>query len=220
MPDTPTPSSLGFRMPPEWAPHRGTWLSWPHKEASWPGKFERVPGLFARMVRELAEHEEVHINVNGAEMEADVRGLLGREGARLTQVFFHRIPTDDAWCRDHGPIFVHRQVNGRIEEAIVDWGYNAWGGKYPPFAQDDAVPARIGAGGHGPIFRAPPRRPCLRVVKTGFGSGPPVPRRGLRIFTSGAPAAQILSAERGKRQRRQAQLPGGELRQVRSAVRG
>ena len=26
-------------MPAEWEPHRGTWLSWPHKEASWPGKF-------------------------------------------------------------------------------------------------------------------------------------------------------------------------------------
>ena len=42
-------------MPPEWAPHRGTWLSWPHKEASWPGKFGPVPGIFARMVRHLAD---------------------------------------------------------------------------------------------------------------------------------------------------------------------
>ena len=36
--------ALGYRMPAEWAPHRGTWLSWPHKEASWPGKFGPVPG--------------------------------------------------------------------------------------------------------------------------------------------------------------------------------
>jgi len=92
-------------MPPEWAPHRGTWLSWPHKKASWPGNFEPVPGIFARMVRELAAHEEVHINVSGAEMEADVRSLLERAGVRLARVFFHHNPTDDAWCRDHGPIF-------------------------------------------------------------------------------------------------------------------
>jgi agmatine deiminase len=25
----------------------------------------------------------------------------------------------------------------------VDWGFNAWGGKYPPYDSDDAVPARI-----------------------------------------------------------------------------
>ena len=47
-------ASSATRMPAEWAPHRGTWLSWPHKEASWPGKFEPVPGIFARMVQLLA----------------------------------------------------------------------------------------------------------------------------------------------------------------------
>jgi agmatine deiminase len=144
MPDSPTPASLGFRMPPEWAPHRGTWLSWPHKEASWPGKFEPIPGIFARTVRELAKHEEVHINVGGPEMEAAVRALLAQEGARLGRVFFHHHPTDDAWCRDYGPIFLQRELDGRREEAIVDWGYNAWGGKYPPFGQDDVVPSRVG----------------------------------------------------------------------------
>ena len=62
-----------IRMPAEWEPHRGTWLSWPHKEASWPGKFEPVPAIFARMVRALADREEVHINVAGPDMEAQVR---------------------------------------------------------------------------------------------------------------------------------------------------
>ncbi len=27
-----------YVMPPEWAPHRATWLSWPHHEPDWPGK--------------------------------------------------------------------------------------------------------------------------------------------------------------------------------------
>jgi agmatine deiminase len=29
------------------------------------------------------------------------------------------------------------------KKSIVDWGYNAWGGKYPPFDLDDVVPTRI-----------------------------------------------------------------------------
>ena len=134
----------GYRMPAEWEPHRGTWLSWPHKEASWPGKFGPVPGIFARMVRVLGDHEEVHINVAGPAMEADVRRLLADEGADSGNVFFHHNPTNDAWCRDHGPIFVQRQDGDRTEEAILDWGYNAWGGKYPPYDLDDVVPSRIG----------------------------------------------------------------------------
>ena len=131
-------------MPPAWAPHRGTWLSWPHKEASWPGKFEPVPAVFAQMVKALAGGEQVHINVAGDAMEAAVRVLLWSSDVALTNVFFHHNPTNDAWCRDHGPIFVHQDANGRREEVILDWGYNAWGDKYPPYDLDDVVPTRIG----------------------------------------------------------------------------
>jgi agmatine deiminase len=146
------PAALGYRMPAEWERHRGTWLSWPHKEASWPGKFGAVPGIFARMVHELAMGEEVHVNVAGPAMEHDVRGLLADEGSGTGNVFFHHNPTNDAWCRDHGPIFLEREVNGRREQAIVDWDFNAWGGKYPPWDLDDVVPTRI-AGELGlPVF--------------------------------------------------------------------
>ncbi|HKT59993.1 MAG TPA: agmatine deiminase family protein [Gemmatimonadales bacterium] len=152
MPPTPSPAALGYRMPPEWAPHRGTWLSWPHKEASWPGKFGPVPDIFAALVRSLADREEVHINVAGPAMEASVRSLLTDAGADTGNVYFHANPTNDAWCRDHGPIFVQRTVAGRREQAIVDWGYNAWGGKYPPYDLDDVVPTRIADELSLPVF--------------------------------------------------------------------
>jgi agmatine deiminase len=131
-------------MPPEWAPHRGTWLSWPHKEASWPGKFAPVPSVFAEFVRHLAPREEVHINVLGPEMEAEVRELVRHPDVPQGRLFFHHHPTNDAWCRDHGPIFVQRDGPRGKEEAIIDWGYNAWGGKYPPFDKDDVIPSLIG----------------------------------------------------------------------------
>jgi agmatine deiminase len=139
-------------MPAEWAPHRGTWLSWPHKEASWPGKFGSVPGVFAALVRTLADREEVHINVAGPGMEASVRSLLTDAGADTGNVFFHANPTNDAWCRDHGPIFLERTGTGGREQAIVDWGYNAWGGKYPPYDLDDVVPSRIAEELRLPVF--------------------------------------------------------------------
>jgi agmatine deiminase len=130
-------------MPAEWEPHRGTWLSWPHKEASWPGKFRPIPPIFARMVALLADHEEVHINVAGPPMEEDVRRLLADAGADSGNVFFHYHPTNDAWCRDHGPIFVQRSDINGLTQAVIDWGFNAWGGKYPPYDLDDIVPTRI-----------------------------------------------------------------------------
>jgi agmatine deiminase len=139
-----TPAARGFSMPAEWAPHRGTWLSWPHRESSWPGNFAPVPGVVAEMVRHLALGEEVHINVADESLETSARAALAAARVPMANVFFHRNPTNDAWCRDHGPIFVQRDAgNGTREELILDWGYNAWGGKYPPFDLDDQIPQRI-----------------------------------------------------------------------------
>lgn len=139
-------------MPAEWEPHRGTWLSWPHKQASWPGKFTPVPAIFARMVRHLGDHEEVHINVAGPAMEEEVRRLLADTGGDSGNVFFHYNPTNDAWCRDHGPIFVQRRVPSSQPQAVVDWDFNAWGGKYPPYDLDDVIPTRVAEELGLPVF--------------------------------------------------------------------
>ncbi|HEX5819144.1 MAG TPA: agmatine deiminase family protein [Gemmatimonadales bacterium] len=147
-----SPAAFGYRMPAEWAPHRGTWLSWPHKEASWPGKFEPVPHLFAKMAGILAANEEVHINVRDRDMESDVRDLLARDASGGVNVFYHHHPTNDAWCRDHGPIFLQRETAHGKEEAIVDWGYNAWGDKYPPYDLDDVIPTLIAEEFGLPVF--------------------------------------------------------------------
>jgi agmatine deiminase len=146
-----TPAARGFGMPAEWAPHRGTWLSWPHKAESWPGRFGPVPGVFARIVAALVPHEEVHVNAGTAALEASARAALAAHGVPDAGIFFHRHPTNDCWCRDHGPVYLQRARGGRREEMILDWGYNAWGGKYPPYDLDDAIPARVAAEYRTPV---------------------------------------------------------------------
>jgi agmatine deiminase len=94
------------------------------------------------MVEELSTGEDVNVNVLDEADEARVAAVLaGSTIARRERVHLRRIPTNEPWCRDHGPIFVVRDD----EVAVVDWGYNAWGGKYPPFDRDDAVPQRVAA---------------------------------------------------------------------------
>lgn len=139
------PAALGFRMPAEWEPHAATWLAWPHKQESWPGKFAPIPAVWAEMVRALAPHERVNILVNDGAAAEEVRAFLRAERVREDNVALHVIRTDDAWARDHGPTFITRPVDGRTELAAVDWIYNAWGGKYPPWDADDAVPRQIAA---------------------------------------------------------------------------
>jgi agmatine deiminase len=140
-----TPRALGYRLPAEWERHEATWLSWPHKEESWPGAFESVPAIFVEIARQLSQSELVRINVADEDFAARVSPLLKAGGVDLGAIRFHLIPTNDAWARDHGPIYVIREAHGRRERAIIDWGYNAWGDKYPPYDLDDVVPQRIAA---------------------------------------------------------------------------
>jgi agmatine deiminase len=140
-----TPASIGYTFPPEWAPHRATWFSWPRPEGiSFPDKYHTIPENLARIFREIAPRERVEINVPNGNYERIVREQLTSHGCPLKNIFFHHIKTNESWCRDHGPAFVQRRTkSGKTETAIVDWGFNAWGGKYPPYDDDDRVPTEI-----------------------------------------------------------------------------
>ena len=140
-------------MPAEWEPHAGTWLTWPRPEGiSFPGKYQTVPPVYAQLIRHLVQSEDVHINVWNAEMESWVRGLLQGERTPLDRVRFHHFPAYEPWCRDHGPIFLVRDEPRRRQRAIVDWAYNAWGGKYPPYDLDDAIPQHVARLRQLPLF--------------------------------------------------------------------
>ncbi len=168
-----TPNPLNYSMPPEWAPHEGTWLSWPHNPRTWVGNFGPIPHVFAEIVRALCPSENVHISVSNAQAEAGVRTLLKDHGVDSGSVLFHQIPTNDAWVRDHGPIFVTRKNADVVPPAAdpvspataaelapatiaplaaVAWRFNSWGGKYAPWDDDDKVPERAAAILNVPCF--------------------------------------------------------------------
>lgn len=134
---TPTPAELGYRWPAEWEPHAATWLAWPHNPNTWPGKFEPAPAIWQKLVQTLAEFEPVHINAGGDAVMKQAREMVGG----ISNVTLHDIPTNDVWARDHGGIFLSGPSH--LEPALVDWEYNAWGGKYPPFDLDNQVPAHM-----------------------------------------------------------------------------
>lgn len=136
-------SPPALRWPAEWEPHAATWLAWPHNRETWPGRLRRAQGAYAVFVREIALREPVRLLVADGQMEGEARAALAAAGADRDRVELHRIPTDDAWIRDYGPVFLVRpaQAAGRPARAIADFGFDCWGRKYAPWEQDDAVPA-------------------------------------------------------------------------------
>jgi len=145
-----TPKELGYYFPAEFARHEATWLSFPHKEESWPGKINKIYPNYSQFVKELALGEKVRINVNSDVMKDFAVKHFEQAEVDMNQVEFFLHPTNDAWCRDHGPAFLLNKNTS--EKAIVDWNYNAWGNKYPPYDLDDVIPTLIAKRFSLPVF--------------------------------------------------------------------
>lgn len=146
-----TPKESGYYFPAEFAKHEATWLSWPHKEASWPGKIESIYPNYSLFVKYLTAGELVRINVVDEAMKTAATNHLLKAGVDLSKVQFFLHPTNDAWCRDHGPAFLINPA-ADVKKVIVDWNYNAWGNKYPPYDLDDVIPTLIGKQFDIPVY--------------------------------------------------------------------
>jgi agmatine deiminase len=150
------PGPQGFAMPAEWAPHRATWIAWPHQERDWPGKFEPIPWVYVEIVRHLSRDERVAVLVGDHRVRAAAAGMLRRAGVDLARVEFHVVPTDRAWTRDSGPTVVRRADGAR---RAVLWRFNGWA-KYPNHRRDarvgEAVAQRAGIPAFRPTARGKP----------------------------------------------------------------
>lgn len=127
-------------MPAEWAEQEQVWFSWPLSTHIWPDYREEIETTFASLIAAATRFEPVAINA-AAEGHERIRQFLNRAKADLSVVSLYDHPTNDVWCRDHGPIFVRHPETGKL--AVTNWEFNAWGGKFTPWDLDNQVPARV-----------------------------------------------------------------------------
>ncbi|MEX0846073.1 MAG: agmatine deiminase family protein [Balneolaceae bacterium] len=133
-------SGHSFMMPPEWSHHSATQLHWPSNRETWPGeRLDRVEEVYCKIIEELHFFEPIHLFVENLETRNRVMQKLALRAIDLDRIIIHQQKINDVWARDCGPIFVKQDD----EYVITDWGYNAWGEKYPPWENDNALPAYI-----------------------------------------------------------------------------
>jgi len=118
------PRDEKFRMPPEWARHRGCWMGWPcHGDTP---DLEATRDAYAAVARAIARFEPLLMVARPADLE-DARRRCGKS------VQIKGVPIDDAWTRDTGPTYL---VDGRGGLAGVDWRFNCWGEIYEGWEND------------------------------------------------------------------------------------
>jgi agmatine deiminase len=119
-------------MPAEWAPHERTIMCWPARESMWQEHFSQAQADHAEVANAIAAFEPVLMAADPRHV-AEARRLCG-ENVQVVE-----IPIDDSWARDSGPIF----VAGDGERAGVQFGFNAWGEKFHPYADDARFATRV-----------------------------------------------------------------------------
>ncbi len=132
---------LNLKMPAEWETHSATQLHWPSNRETWPDeRLERVEKVYLEIIKALHRYEPIHLFVANVEIAQRATRLMKGYDIDLSQIILHTQKVNDVWARDCGPIFVQNE-NGKY--VILDWGYNAWGEKYPPFDADNYLPTYI-----------------------------------------------------------------------------
>lgn len=133
---------MKYHMPAEWEIHSATLLSWPHLSTTWTDEFrlKKVEAVYRNIVKAIAQSEPVVLLVNSPETEKRAKSALS-DVFSIFPIAFLPIANNDTWARDYGPIVVK---NTSDQFVFGNWGFNSWGGKYPPFDADNAVPQKLG----------------------------------------------------------------------------
>ena len=139
-----------YYFPAEWEKHEATWLTWPYRDDSFPGKLESVYPSYIQFIKEISEGEKVRINIPDENEMEKLIDLLLQSDVNPDQVEMFLHPTNDVWCRDHGPAFVINP-GAETKKAVVSWEFNAWGDKYPSDL-DNLIPEKVASHFRLPVY--------------------------------------------------------------------
>lgn len=121
------------RMPAEWEPQSFVQLTWPHEDTDWCDILPQVTECFVTLARTILRYEPLLVVCHDAALVRRLIDAPSDAPLRLCE-----LPTDDTWARDHGGIC---RCDGQ-KTVVCDFGYNAWGGKFP-YEKDNRITARL-----------------------------------------------------------------------------
>lgn len=124
-----------FHFPAEWKPQEATWTTMPQNLDTWHhNSIQDAQKEFFDFVNIITKSQNAHVFVNN---EKNKEILL--KNCEHKNLIPHIALTNDAWCRDYGPDFLIKNN----ETIVLDWIFNSWGNKYPPFDADNLIPQYI-----------------------------------------------------------------------------
>lgn len=130
-------SEIVRRYPAEWEKQHATWLSWPHNEKEWgKRRLVEIKKFYKRLIETILDFQDVNLILADEELLEETCYGMSQQKHKLKKVI---IPNNDLWIRDYGPFFIEK---GK-KPLILDFKFNAWGEKFPPWDLDNNVPKQM-----------------------------------------------------------------------------
>lgn len=132
-------------MPAEWEHQQAVMLTWPHPDTDWNDILEEVEPVFLEIAKAVLRHQDLIVSCEDGERAASLSDKLQRyvsENNLPGKATVWQVPADDTWARDHGPLAL-RTAKGL---SLLDFSFNAWGGKFA-HAKDDDINRQLSAAG-------------------------------------------------------------------------
>lgn len=124
--------------PPEWEKQKTVWLSWPHNEKEWgKERLAKIREVYKELISIILDFQDVNLVFANEELLHNAGTLHATSQHKLRKII---IPNNDIWIRDYGPFFLQTSCNDVL---LLDFEFNAWGGKFPPWELDNKLPKGI-----------------------------------------------------------------------------
>ena len=135
--------TIGRHYPPEWEKQAVIWLTWPHNKDEWDKKrLPKIRGFYEKLISILLDFQDVNLIFHTEDLLVKTRFVVSPNKKHCLRKII--IPNNDIWIRDYGPFFMKCDVEMlHATSLLVDFEFNAWGGKYPPWNLDNKVPIKI-----------------------------------------------------------------------------
>ncbi|MBK8972976.1 MAG: agmatine deiminase family protein [Hahellaceae bacterium] len=122
------------RLPAEWEPQCAVMLTWPHAQTDWADQLDETEETFFAIAEAICRYQSLLISCQSFEQLEGIADRLSEKGIPPERVRLFCVPSNDSWCRDHGPITIYENDH----PVLLDFKFNAWGGKFA-HEKDDMI---------------------------------------------------------------------------------
>lgn len=135
---------MSIFYPPEWHAQKSVWFSFPHNSNEWQqlsldNPLQEIQGFYKQLIAKILDFQNVDLVFHSADLKNNCLDWIISLEKKHFKLETHVIANNDIWIRDYGPFFVFENKT----KTVLDFEFNAWGQKFPPWDLDNQMPKKI-----------------------------------------------------------------------------